>query len=294
MRTLEFQLGELLLNLRRNGFLSAAALLTVMASLSAFGIFYLLNTNINAMIGREARKVTISAFLPKEGLDEPTLAEVRRKIEAIPHVRSVEYVSPEAAFERTRRMLGNDEVFEALEGDSRLPAKFAVQPDDPQAIEAVADDLKSISTIDSVDYKADVVSKINALVRDLYTAGWMALGILSLITSAIISSTVKLTLYARRREIRIMQLVGATNGFIRTPFILEGLVHGFGGAVLALGATWLLYQRVVIATAERNPWLKLVSLDELMPGFALGMLLVGSLFGVVSSGLSLRRWLREA
>lgn len=292
MRTIEFQIGELFVNLRRNGFLTFAASMTVMVSLSLFGVFVLLDLNVQNLLGEQARMAQISAFL-KRGLSEPELAAIRAKIEKIPGVASVEYVSSQAGFERLRKSLSL-EGLEEFEGQSRLPAKFSVRPKAPEMIDGVAKQLRGIEGVEDLQYGAAIVATLNDLVRQARRVGAVGLVLFGLATCAVILNAIRLTIYARRREIRIMQLVGATDGFIRTPFLLEGLFHGVVGALLAAGGTSLLYGLVRDFNETVNPWLKLVSFSELMPGFALGLVLLGMLVGGGSSLLAMHRFLREA
>jgi len=292
LRTLEFQLGELFCNLRRNGLLTLAATMTVMFSLALFGVFMLVNLNVQEVLGQQARLAQISAFL-KHDLSDEELASIRKQIEAIPGVAAVEYVSSQAGFERLRKTLNLD-MLNQFEGESRLPAKFAVRPVDPEQIDQVAKQLRGIKGVEDLQYGAPIVAKLNELVRQARRIGWIALGLFGLATCAVISNAIRLTIYARRREIRIMQLVGATDGFVRAPFLLEGLFHGVVGAALAVGVSALLYDLFRNFSQVVNPWLKLVGFESLMPGFALGLMGLGMLIGAGSSLLSMHRFLREA
>ncbi len=294
MRTLEFQLGELFTNLRRNGVLTVAALVTVMASLATASLFYLLHRNLESLLDEEARKAQISAFLVSD-LEPAGLNKLRGEIEAIPGVASVEYVSSQAALERMVKELDlKPDERALLGGRSRLPAKFSVQPTQPEAIEQVAEQLKTLTGVEEVRFGKKVVAPLNELKRRVRQFGWLALLALGVATGGIISNAIRLTIYARRREIRIMQLVGATDGFVRTPFLLEGLFHGIVGGLLALVVTTVLYDQLRELNQAINPWLKLVSLQDLMPGFGLGLVGMGIVLALGSTVLSIGRFLREA
>lgn len=294
MRTLEFQLGELFTNLRRNGVLTVAALVTVMASLATASLFYLLHRNLESLLDEEARKAQISAFLVSD-LEPAGLNKLRGEIEAIPGVASVEYVSSQAALERMVKELDlKPDERALLGGRSRLPAKFSVQPAQPEAIEQVAEQLKTLTGVEEVRFGKKVVAPLNELKRRVRQFGWLALLALGVATGGIISNAIRLTIYARRREIRIMQLVGATDGFVRTPFLLEGLFHGIVGGLLALVVTTVLYDQLRELNQAINPWLKLVSLQDLMPGFGLGLVVMGIVLALGSTVLSIGRFLREA
>jgi len=294
VQRLEFQLGELLTNLRRNGILTLAAVMTVVSSLSILALFYLLHCNLSQLLDDQTRKAQISAFLAK-GLQEAEQNQLRAKIAAIPGVEDVEFVSSQAAMERMERVmeLGPEERA-LLGGESRLPAKFAVRPADPAAIGAIAEQLQKLAGVEEVRYQQSIVAPLNELRVRARQFGWTALLVLGLATCGIISNAIRLTLYARRREIRIMQLVGATDGFVRAPFVMEGVFHGLVGGLLALGVTSALYDQVREINENINPWLKTVTLGELMPAFAVGLVVLGVAFGAGSSLVSIRRFLREA
>ncbi|MCC7493270.1 MAG: ABC transporter permease [Fimbriimonadaceae bacterium] len=294
MRRLEFQISEVFTNIRRNGILSLAAVLTVLASLAILSLFFLMQRNLQGLLEEQTRKAQISAFL-KPGLSEAEQQALREQITAIAGVAQVEYVSPQAALARTIESMDLSAAERKLLGpENRLPAKFAVHPADPAGIESVAEQLQKLAGVQDVRYGEKVVAPLNELQRRFRQWGWGALVVLSLATCGIISNAIRLTIYARRREIRIMQLVGATDGFIRMPFLLEGLVHGIVGGLLALLTTSVLYAQVREASAVIIPWLKLISLEELMPSFGIGLVALGMLFGFGSSLVSIRQFLREA
>ncbi|MBI2302798.1 MAG: ABC transporter permease [Armatimonadetes bacterium] len=266
--------------------------MTVMFSLTLFGLYVLFNRNVQCVLGQQARQAQISAFL-KSDLDEPGQAQLRTAIEALPGVRAVEFVSSEAGFERLRKSL-NLEGLEEFEGKSELPAKFEVQPDRPEDNEALAGQLKGLAGVEDVQYGGAIVATLNGLVREAHRVGILGLVLFGIATCAVISNAIRLTIYARRREIRIMQLVGATDGFVRVPFLLEGLFHGILGAGLAVVVSSVLYDLFSRASGQLNPWLRLVSFGELMPQFGLGLVALGMVIGAGSSLLSMHRFLREA
>ncbi len=290
LRMLEFQLAELWVNLRRNGLLTIAAMATVTCALSVTGLVYLTDRNFRRLLADQAAQTMIAAHL-KKGLDEPQTAEVRAQIEALEGVASLEYVSPEAGWERYKKQIGLDS--ELLEGESRLPAKFNVEPVDPEQTSRLAEQLKRVPGVDDVRYGGDVVEKLNSLIRLVRRTATVALGLLALATFTIISNAIRLTIYARRREIRIMQLVGAQDGFIRLPFVLEGLVDGTVGAGLACVAVSLLYSELRDVVSHSASFVRLLDLAELMPQFAIGLVLLGTVAGATSSLMAVRRFLRE-
>lgn len=290
----EFLLGELLTNLRRNGLLTLAAVITVMCSLVVFGLFNLANTNLQNILLEEARKAQISAFLVKD-LKSDDREKLEKAIRELPEVRDVAYVSSKEAFERLRKDMDSP-VLDSLgdEADGRLPAKFSVTPRDSGTIDALAKQLKSMAGVSDVSYGGQVVRLLNDLLKQVRLAGYLAMFLLALATCAIISNAIRLTIYARRREIRIMQLVGATDWFVRVPFMLEGLFHGVVGGLLAVIVTFALYRHMAHAAESLLPFLKLVKPEALRASYTLGLSALGALIGIGSSLISMRQFLKEA
>lgn len=290
MRTLEFVIGELWVNLRRNGLLTVAAVVTMTCSLATVGLVWLVDRNFQRLLADQAAQAMIAVHL-KKGLSDEQMATVRAGIEALAGVLRADYVSPEAGWDRYKKEIGLDEAL--LEGESRLPPKFNVVPVDPQQTTVLAQQLAALPGVDDVRYGGEVVEKLNALVRLVRQTAAVALAMLTLATFAVISNAIRLTIYARRREIRIMQLVGAGDGFVRMPFLLEGLTHGIVGAGLAYVVVDLLYTRLRDVVAHSASFVRLLDLAELRPGFPIGLLALGALFGAASSLISMRQFLRE-
>lgn len=290
MRTLEFILGELWVNLRRNGLLTVAAVVTMTCSLATVGLVWLTDRNVQRLLADQAAQAMIAVHL-KKGLSDEQMAAVREAIDGLPGIASAEYVSPEAGWERYKKEIGLDS--ELLEGESRLPPKFNVEPADPELTATLAQQLSSVPGVDDVRYGGEVVDKLNALVRLVRQTAAVALAMLTLATFAVISNAIRLTIYARRREIRIMQLVGAGDGFVRMPFLLEGLTHGIMGGCLAYFVVDSLYARLRGVVAHSASFVRLLDLGELRPGFPIGLLALGALFGAVSSLISIRQFLKE-
>ena len=290
----EFLLGELVTNLRRNGLLTLAAVITVMCSLVVFGLFNLANANLQNVLLEESRKAQISAFLAKD-LKEDARAKLEQQIRALPEARDVAYVSSKEAFERLKHDIDSP-VLDTLgdESEGRLPAKFSVTPRDTKDIDALAKQLKALPGVTDVNYGGQVVRLLNDLLKQVRVAGYIALILLALATCAIISNAIRLTIYARRREIRIMQLVGATDWFIRVPFMLEGLFHGLVGGLLAVLVTFALYRHMAHVAESLLPFLKLVKPESLRLAYTLGLSSLGSVIGIGSSLVSMRQFLKEA
>ncbi len=275
---------EALLTFRRAPLLSVLGITTIAVSLFAFGLFGLVALNIRDALRRVEDRVEIRAFLA-DGTPVAAAAAAMGDIGAFPEVASVRYVTKEDALEKARAELGE---FRDVFSEEFLPASIEVRLEpgfrDPVTVEAVAARVGTYPFIDDLRFGEEWVRNLYRL-RTIATVTGLALGLaFATVAVIIIGATIRMAVLARAREISIMRLVGATDGFIRRPFLIEGFVKGILGGALALFLTWLassLISRYFIETAffDRN-----VAIAGVMCGALLGLL--GSAFSV---GRHLRR-----
>lgn len=274
---------EVALGFRRAPLLSVLSVTTIAFSLFAFGLFSLVALNIRSALRDVESQVEIRAFVA----DSTSVDEVGRVMEEIAgykEVARVEYVSPEQALERARRELGEfKDVFDAafLPGsiDIRLREGFR----DPTTVKGVVQRLGNYKFIDDVRYGEEWVTKLYRI-RTVATVAGVALGLaFAAVAVIIIGATIRMAMMARGREISIMRLVGATDSFIRRPFLIDGFLKGIMGGLLALLLTWMassLITRTFIRTEFFD--LKLAALG----------VVGGALIGVLGSAFSVSRHLR--
>ncbi|MEY2732966.1 MAG: hypothetical protein RL340_25 [Gemmatimonadota bacterium] len=277
-------LREGLLSFRRAPTLSALSVTTIAFSLFAFGLFGLVAVNLRQALDQVGDRVEIRGFIAEGTAPEATSVAVE-DIQQFPEVAGVTLVTQAQALERARRELGEfEDVFEP----GLLPASIEVRLNDgarsPEAVRAVATRLAAYDFIDDIRYGEEWVAKLYRL-RTIASAVGLALGLtFALVSLIIIGSTIRMAVLARAREIAIMRLVGATDGFVRAPFLIEGLVKGLLGGVLALGLTGVTYLavgRFVVQATFFGPLL------------AIGGVLAGGALGVLASALAVGRHLRE-
>ncbi len=231
-------LREALLAFKRAPVLSALSITTIAFSLFAFGLFGLVALNIRKALSQVEERVEIRAFV-LDGTPVEATTTALGDIASFPEVASATLVTPEQALERARRELGEfSDVFEAgiLPGsiDVRLKEGFR----DPATVKAVAERMKSYDFIDDVRFGEEWVQKLYRI-RNISTLAGMVLGLaFAAVAVIIIGSTIRMAVLARAREISIMRLVGATDAFVRSPFLIEGALKGFLGGLLALFLTW--------------------------------------------------------
>ena len=277
-------LRETILGFRRAPVLSVLSITTIAFSLFAFGLFSLVALNIRKTLSDVESRVEIRAFLA-DGTPVEVVSAAMGDIGAFPEVSRVEYVSPDSALARARAELGEfKDVFESAFLPASIDVRLREGHRDPVTVRAIADRMKSLEFIDDVRFGEDWVDKLYRI-RNVATAAGVILGLaFAAVAVIIIGATIRMAVMARSREISIMRLVGATDGFIRRPFLIEGFVKGVLGGSLALALTW--FASVVIS---RN----FIQTEFFSRGLAGLGLLGGALIGVLGSSLSVGRHLRK-
>ena len=231
--------GEALTASRRAPLLSILGVVTIAFSLFAFGLFGLVAINIRKALEQVEERVEVRAFV-SDSTEIESVAAAMKDIGEFPEVARVDYVSKEQALERARKEMGEfADVFEA----GVLPASIEVhlRPGmrDPTTVKSVADRIGTYHFIDDVRYGEEWVAKLYRL-RNIATVAGLALGVaFAAVAIIIIGATIRMTVLARAKEISIMRLVGATDMFIRLPFLIDGLVKGVLGGLLALVFVWV-------------------------------------------------------
>ena len=275
---------EALTATRRSPLLSALGIVTIAFSLFAFGLFGLVAINIRKALDDVEERVEVRAFL-SDSADIEAVAAAMKDIGDFPEVLRIDYVSKEKALERARKEMGEfADVFEA----GVLPASIEVhlRPGmrSPSTVRSVADRMKTYSFIDDVRYGEEWVEKLYRL-RNIATVAGIALGVaFAAVAVIIIGATIRMTVLARAKEISIMRLVGATDMFIRLPFLIDGLVKGVLGGLLALVFVWVA-NRVV-----NEYFMETIFFDRQMIFFGV---VGGAMMGVLGSLFSVGRHLRR-
>ena len=269
---------------RRAPLLSALGIVTIAFSLFAFGLFGLVAINIRRALEQVEERVEVRAFV-SDNAEIESVAAAMKDVGEFPEVRRVDYVSREKALERARKEMGEfADVFEA----GVLPASIEVhlRPGmrSPAIVKSVADRIRTYQFIDDVRYGEEWVEKLYRL-RNIATVSGIALGVaFAAVAVIIIGATIRMTVLARAKEISIMRLVGATDMFIRLPFLIDGLFKGVLGGLLALVFVWVA-NRVI-----NEYFIQTIFFDREM--IFVGVV-GGALMGVIGSLVSVGRHLRR-
>jgi cell division transport system permease protein len=281
--------SETVTNLRRNLLMTVAAISTVAISLLLLGGVQILGMTVNKMTNDWEAKVEVSAFFLKDATQNE-VEQLGNELSQMDEVKNVTFVSQEQAYEEFRRDW--PDLVGPLPRDA-LPASYRIKLHDADDAEEVAARIVGAPGIEDVDFGGSVIKKLLQVNSLLRTITLVMSVILMVAAAALIANTIRLAIYARREEIGIMKLVGATNWFIRIPFMMEGLFAALVGAIVSiaivLGANWLLFSRVGNALPFLQNVLdfsgsELVSVTIVLVG-------VGALVGLAGSGMALRRFL---
>lgn len=280
----QFWTRETISNIRRNQLMSILAVSTAMVGLFILGMFFLMLSNLHAVVRSETQKLDLVAIL------QSNITPQRRKqiYEAtrIPQVADLQFIAKSQVL---REMQKDMPDLYAADIQDYLGDELRVKLKDPQDIFKVRAYLQSIKGVQVVRLDDEPVRNLLAISRFLTVAGVIALLVLGLAILLIIHNAIRLTIFARRREIRIMELVGATSWFIRVPFLVEGIIYGLTGAVVAAALLGPLYATL---TRMNTPLVRLLlplsGMDVLWS--CLGWMLIAGLgFGLIGSWISLSR-----
>ena len=293
---------ESIQNFRRNWVMSIGAVITIFLSLLLVGVSMAFGYIASGIVKSVESKVTIQVFL-KDGAPVKDVDALQRTLVADPLVKGVDYVSKEEALKKFKRdMAESPEIVANIRGNP-LPASLDVTLKDPREVETMVVKIKADPLFpkladrpdnpeESLKYGQQIVRKLFAVTRIIRFVLIGFVLVLAVVSLIFINNTIRLAIYARRKEIGIMRLVGASNWFIRTPFLMEGILQSLIGAALAIfiivGTTsWILPQ-----VREAIPFLPLTLTSADMAQISLVLVVVGIVIGLIGSGFALRRYLK--
>jgi cell division transport system permease protein len=273
------------LAVRKAPLLSALSVMTIGFSLFAFALFGLVALNIKSALERVEERVEIRAFIA-DGTRIEEIATAAQEIGRYREVQSARVVTQEQALERARKELGEfTDVFEAGVLPASVDVRLKAGSRDPRSVAAVAARIRTIAFVDDVRFGEEWIAQLHRL-RNMAGITGLALGTaFAMVAILIIGATIRMTVLARAKEISIMRLVGATDAFIRLPYLIEGFAKGVLGGVLALVLTW-----IAAIVADRYLNFSAIFFDQRIVLFGLAG---GALIGLVGSAYAVRRQMRR-
>lgn len=289
-------------SLIRNGWMTFASISSIAISLFILGIFLLLAVNVSHMSDQIESKVEIKVFLDVN-VPQENVAKLRSELEGLEGVERVDYVSKDEGLALMRERMGETgkQYLEGMDGENNpLNDAFTVTAKEPREVDQVTarivalNESKNPKPMVKVDYGKSTVDNLFKITRIVRNVGLGLVACLALTAMFLISNTIKLTIMARDREIRIMKLVGATNGFIRWPFFIEGALLGLIGSIIPAGLLIYGYYELVESSRSglETMMMELKSFDDVYLQLSAILLAIGIGIGVWGSLLSVRRYLK--
>lgn len=288
-RRTDYFFRETAAGLRRNGLVAFAAISTTFIALLLVGFALLAQREVNLIVDYTGGKVEVSVYLTDD-ISVEQQAALSEKITTMPEVAGVDYLSKDEACALFRKEFANQEDLVNNVDCDALPASFRVKMKDPEQFGVVQDRLEGQPGIERITDQADLLKKLFTL-TGMFRLGALMVGILMLVSSALlIANTVRMGLFARRKEIGIMKLVGATNWFIRIPFLIEGVVEGVIGAGLAIGVLFAFktfFINPLYGNIKILPWVQTADVIATVPV----LLASGVIVALLASFVGMRRFL---
>lgn len=291
LRKIYYTFQDVFRSLKRNSLLNFAAAGTTAISLFVLGVGMLLMVNVDKITNTVESNVEIMVYL-KDDISENEAHSMEPIFNRISGVKEVVFISQDEGLELLEGWMGGGSDLGSLSEANPLPNAYKVKTEDPHEVGAAAAELERLPGVEKVRYEQNVVENLFALTDWVRIIGLIVIVLLAASAIFLIATTTRLTFYARRREINIMKYVGATDWFVRWPFLLEGVILGCTGALLAVGVLYLSYGALTMKLQEVITFLPLVtdSSDMLIVfGILLGS---GVLLGAIGSIISVRKYLR--
>ena len=283
---------ETFYSLFRNKFMAVASVLTVTLSMFILGVFLCAVLNINHMATYLENQVEMTVYL-KDGLNTEQVMAVGKKLKALPDLKEIKFTNKDQAMAEFKQRLGDQQgILDAINGNP-LPSSYSTSFATPASLKNAVSIVTQYPEVDSVQYGQDIIEQLYKVAQVIRIGGIILIVFLAGAELFIISNTIRLTVFARRREIQIMKYVGATNGFIRWPFIFEGMIIGFIGSGLSAFILWEGYKVVLMKMAQAG--LVFIPMIPLWPfiGYMTVMLLAaGIIIGILGSTISLRKYMK--
>ena len=275
-----------------HGFMSFAAIWVTVASLLIMGTFALVLFNLNEMIIDLEKDNQVLVYV-EEAFSTAEAKSVGSQINMITNVHSAEFVSREDALAAFVEEQSDEELFAGLES-STFRDRFVVSMEDNKLMRQTCEEIEKIEGVADITAHYEISEGFQTIQNILNIASLIIIAVLFVVSMLIISNTVKLAMYDRKDEIAIMKMVGATNGFIRWPFVVEGFILGFTASVVAFFLQWGLYNFLLnqIVSVDTLQLFTMVPFVEVIELVAIAYAAVGFIVGVFGSVLSIRKFLK--
>lgn len=295
LRSFNYLLKEGLKGIWHNRLMSFASIMTVAASLIIFSLFLILSLNVDHMVEQVKSEYELLVVID-ERADEATIQGIGKAIGAMPQVRETRLVTKEEGLEDLKETMDNPEMLEGLELDNPLRNTYRVSLNSLNASIEVMEQISLISGVVKINSNQETVSALQNITRMVNMVGFWLFVLLMIVAIAIITNTIRLAVYARRKEINVMKFIGATNWFIRWPFMVEGIVIGLIAAILSFGIVYGGYYYISISfnsmLGNGLAGMKLIDTVQMMQWVAVSSVVLGVFSGITGSVISVRKHMK--
>ena len=292
VRTIEYYIREVFISLRRNNWMSVASIGTVAVSLFIFGMFLMMVMNMNKLAENMESQVQINVYL-LDKVDREQARDIEKDLKEIEGVESVGFVTKDEAMERFKDRLGDQKtLLDALDETNPLPDSFEVTVTNPDLVKTAAEKMEKLDGVECAKYGQDVMEHLFEITRLLRIFGFTLMLVLAFATLFIISNTIRLTVFARRKEIAIMKYVVATDGFIRWPFVMEGMVLGLFGSIIAAMVLRTAYTAMAEKVYDTLAFFPLIPEQPFLTYITIVVVISGMVVGAIGSAVSIKKFLK--
>ncbi|NLC06986.1 MAG: ABC transporter permease [Syntrophomonadaceae bacterium] len=290
LRTIGLFFQQAMASLRRNGWMSIASIITMAICLMVLGTALLVVLNTNKLVSSIESDVEIIAYVDENASAEEK-AGLEKRLTTLPGLAEVVFVSKEEALEELKEKFGpENDLVGALKGNNPLPDAYKLKANDPQEVILIAQELEKWPVFEKVRYGQGVVEKLFSVTYWIKLVAVIIMGFLALTAVFVIATTIRSTMNTRRKEIEIMKLVGATDWFIRWPFLIEGLFLGLIGAIVAVGALSGSYLILVNNLKSTLAFIPLISDPKTLLYVFAGLVATGLFLGTTGTILSIYKF----
>ncbi len=303
MFSLFYFIKEAFKGFRRHFSTTLGSIVTLFLSLLIIGIFLFGANILNNVVSSVESEVTITAYVADDA-DAKEVQSLQSYIQSIDGVSSVDYTSKEQALENFRNSYtSSPEIVEQMGDENPLPASISIELSEPGRVGSVAKEIESNATFisvcdnpsdpsDSLKYGQKTVERLFQLTKAIRYGGIVLIALLIFIAMVFVNNTIRLAILARRKEISIMRLVGASNGFIRGPFLMEAILHAIIGTALAVAVLELIRNLAIPKIASTLAWLPMGIAFSTVVTIYIGLLVAALIIVVIASAFSMRKYLK--
>lgn len=304
MPSISYFIKEAFAGLKANKGTAAGSIITIFLSLFLIGLFMFANNVLDNVTNAVEDQVTITAYISDDASGtEETWTPVMEEIKSIDGVQDVTFTSKDQAMEDFKATMKSDDIVDQLDGTNPLPASFNIILSDPQRVEEIAGNIQNMETFvaicdspdnpqTSVKYGQKTVERLFSMTDAIRIGASLLVIMLIVVAFIFMNNTIRLAIQNRGQEISIQRLVGASNGFIRGPFLTEGVIHAVIGAALAIIFLEVIARTAVPYFAENLAWIPLDLPTDIRIAIYLIIFAAGVLIGLASSALAMRKYLK--